>query len=127
MGAVFIPVILIVIVLVLAWLAVRRFSQREVARSDRLQNADRPTLRYEVPAGQDPTVVLLGLHEAGYEASPDSEPGPSSPVVIIGAPDGEAPDREQLRVVLSRITGTNVVPGESGTVDRTRVHFLDEV
>jgi hypothetical protein len=126
MGAVLVPMLLILVAAALGWLAVRRFTQREVSRSERLQDADRPTLRYEVPAGQDPAAVLIGLREAGYEASPDSEPGPSSPLVIIGTPTGEAPDREQLRVVLARITGTNVVPSESETVQRHRVVFADE-
>ena len=72
MGAALVPVVLILVALVLVWLVVRRFTQQEIARSDRLQNADRPTLRYEVPAGQDPTVVVIALREAGYDASPDA-------------------------------------------------------
>jgi hypothetical protein len=45
--------------------------------------------------------------------------------VIIGATGG-APDREAVRRALADIDGTNVVPEESGTVDRTRVRFEDE-
>ncbi len=125
MGAVFVPVILLVIVIVAAAIAIKRFGRREVQHSDRLQNADRPTLRYEVPPGQDPAVVLAGLRNAGYDASADSEPGPSSPIVIIGATGGE-PDREAVRRTLADLDGTNVVPEESAQVDRARVRFLDE-
>lgn len=125
MGAVFVPVILGLIVLVLAVIALKRFGRREVQRSDRLQNADRPTLRYEVPPGQDPAVVVAGLRQAGYDASPDSEPGPSSPIVIIGATGGD-PDREAVRRTLADLDGTNVVPEESGRVQRSRVRFVDE-
>lgn len=125
MGAVLVPVILLIVVLVAAWFAVKRFGRREVERSDRLQNADRPTLRYEVPAGQDPAAVLAGLRQAGYDASADSEPGPSSPIVIIGDRGGE-PDREEVRRALCELDGTNVVPEESGQVRRTQVRFVDE-
>src|SRR5689334_3864818 len=112
MGAVLVPVILLVVLLVLAVLAVKRFSAREVQHSDRLQRDDRTTLRYEVPAGQDPAVVLAGLRQAGYDASADSEPGPSSPIVIIGARGGGDPDREAVRRTLADLDGSNVVPYE---------------
>lgn len=125
MGAVLVPVILLVVVLVLAAIAVKRFSRQERQHSDRLQADDRPTLRYEVPPGQDPAVVLAGLRQAGYDASADSEPGPSSPIVIIGAQGGE-PDREAVRRTLADLDGTNVVPSESAPVERSRVRFLDE-
>ena len=125
MGAVLIPVVIFVILVVLAAIALKRFSRAEVQHSDRLQNADRPTLRYQVPPGQDPAAVVAGLRQAGYDASPDSEPGPSSPVVIIGD-TGAAPDREAVRRTLSELDGTNIVPSESGRAHRSRVKFVDE-
>jgi len=125
MGAVLVPVILVLIVVVLGVIAMKRFTRAEVDRSDRLQHADRPTLRYQVPPGQDPALVLSGLRQAGYAASADSEPGPSSPVVIIGGAEGE-PDREAVRRTLAELDGTNIVPDESASVQRTRVRFLDE-
>jgi hypothetical protein len=125
MGAVLVPVILLIIVIIAMAMAIKRFGRREVEHSDRLQRDDRPTLRYQVPAGQDPAAVLIGLRRAGYDASADSEPGPSSPVVIIGATRGE-PDREEVRRTLADLDGTNVVPEESGRVQQSRVTFLDE-
>lgn len=126
MGAVLVPVLLLILALVLGVLAVKRFSRAEVERSNLLQNADTPTLRYQVPPGQDPAVVINTLRRAGYNASPDSEPGPSSPIVIVGSPDGGAPDREAVRATLVLASGTNVVPDESGEVERGRVLFEDE-
>jgi hypothetical protein len=126
MGAVFVPIILIVIVLVLGAIAVKRFTRAEVEHSDRLQNADRPTLRYEVPPGQDPAVVLSELRNAGYDASADSEPGPSTPIVIIGADGGDPPDRERLRAVLERMDRVNVDPEADVALDRPPVRFMDE-
>jgi len=125
MGAVLVPVLLVLIVMVVGAIAVKRFTRAEIDHSDRLQADERPTLRYRISAGQDPALVLAGLRRAGYDASADSEPGPSSPIVIIGATGG-APDREAVRRALADIDGTNVVPEESGTVDRTRVRFEDE-
>jgi hypothetical protein len=125
MGAVLVPVLLVLIVMVVGAIPVKRFTRAEIDHSDRLQADERPTLRYRIPAGQDPALVLAGLRRAGYDASADSEPGPSSPIVIIGATGG-APDREAVRRALADIDGTNVVPEESGTVDRTRVRFEDE-
>jgi hypothetical protein len=125
MGAVLVPVILLIVVIVAAALAMKRFGAREVQHSDRLQRDERATLRYEVPAGQDPAAVLAGLRQAGYDASADSEPGPSSPIVIIGGHGGD-PDREAVRRTLTELDGTNVVPDESARVQRSRVRFVDE-
>jgi hypothetical protein len=126
MGAVLVPVLLLLVVLALAAYALKRFGRREIQHSDRLQNADRPTLRYEVPAGQDPAAVLTELRRAGYDASADSEPGPSSPVVIIGTTTGDVPDREQLRATLDRIDVVNVDPEVDVPMDRPPVRFMDE-
>jgi hypothetical protein len=126
MGAVLIPVILVLVVLVLGVLAVRRFSRAEVQRSDHLQNADRPTVRYQVPPGQDPAAVVAALRAAGYDASPDSEPGPSSPIVIVGTHGGGPLDREAVRATLVGTSGTNINADESAQVERGRVLFEDE-
>jgi hypothetical protein len=125
MGAFLVPVIALVIVLVIVMVAVKRFSRHEIEHSDRLQADERPTLRYEVPPGQDPALVLAGLREAGYDVSADSEPGPSSPILIIGATGG-APDREAVRRTLREIDGTTINPEESGSVTDSRVRFVDE-
>jgi hypothetical protein len=125
MGAVLVPVILLIVVVIAVAIAIKQFRRRETQHGDRLQSADRTTLRYEVPVGQDPAVVLAGLRRAGYDASADSEPGPSSPIVIIGARGGD-PDREAVRDTLTDLDGTNVVPEESERVNRSRVRFVDE-
>jgi hypothetical protein len=126
MGAVFIPAVLVLLVLVGVAMVAKRFARTEIERSDQLQRVDRPTLRYQVPPGQDPAVVMHALRRAGYEASPDSEPGPSSPVVIVGARNGGPVDREAVRATLMSASGTNIVPEESEQVDRRRVLFEDE-
>jgi hypothetical protein len=126
MGAFLVPVILLVIVVALGVVAVKRFSRAEVARSDRLQSPERPTLRYQVPSGQDPAAVVAALRAAGYDASPDSEPGPSSPIVIVGGKQGATPDREAVRATLVEASGTHMNPEESAEVERGPVLFEDE-
>ncbi len=126
MGAVLVPVILVLIVLALVVVAVRAFSQREVDHSDELQADHRYSVRYQVPPGQDPALVLHHLESEGYDVSPDSEPGPSSPIIIIASQDATAVDRESLRGTLSDLDGTTVNPEESGHLDRPPVRFLDE-
>jgi hypothetical protein len=127
MGAVLVPVILILIVAVLVWLAVRAFSRREVDHSDELQQ--RPSghsVRYQVPPGQDPAAVLHHLESEGYDVSPDSERGPSSPILVIGTQEAGMVDREYLRRTIASFDETNVNPEESGHLDRPPVRFLDE-
>lgn len=126
MGAVLVPVILIAIVLVLGVLALRRFTRHEVDHGDELQRAHRHSVRYQVPPGQDPAAVLHHLRSEGYDVSPDSEPGPSSPILIIGTQDATVVDREYLRRTIAYFDETNINPEESGPVDRPPVRFLDE-
>jgi hypothetical protein len=126
MGALFVPILFLLVVAVAGVLAVKRFTRAERHHSDRLQTAERPTLSYEVPPGQDPAVVLGGLRDAGYDASADSEPGPSSPILIIGTHTGGLPDREDVRSLLGRIEGSNVNPDESLALSRPPVRFTDE-
>jgi hypothetical protein len=129
------PVLVVVMVVVVVLLALAlAFGARAFSRSirptaehsDRLQNADRPTLRYEVPNGQDPAVAVAELQAAGYDVSADSEPGPGAAILIIGMPSGAAPDRERLRTQLARIDRVNIDPGAEPATALPAVRFLDE-
>jgi hypothetical protein len=126
MTVVLVPIMLVLVVVAVGLVLVKRFGSNAVEQSDRLQDPDRPTLRYLVPAGQDPAVVLGALRNAGYDASPDSEPGPSSPIVIVGSPAGEPIDRERVRATLGELDQVNVNPEESAPLDLPPVRFVDE-
>ena len=126
MGAVFVPVILVLIVVALVVVAIRAFSRREVEHSDQLQADHRYSVRYQVPPGQDPAVLLHHLESEGFDVSPDSGPGPSSPIIIIGSRDATAVDREAVRATIGELDETNINPAESASVDRGPVRFLDE-
>lgn len=70
--------------------------------------------------------MLTELRAAGYDASADSEPGPSSPIVIVGMRSGGAPDREELRAFLSRIRRVNVDASSDPGDEVPRGRFADE-
>ena len=127
MGALLVPLLALLVVLVVAAVAVKRFGRRSVQHGERLQSDPRPTVRYEVPNGQDPAAVLNELRAAGYDASPESEPGTSSSTLIIGTPTGGAPDREELRRLLANASvhmDPSLDPGNRQTPSTVR--FLDE-
>jgi hypothetical protein len=126
MGAVVVPILLALVVVAVALVLVKRFGRATVEQSDRLRDPDRPTLRYLVPAGQDPAVVLGALRGAGYDASPDSEPGPSSPIVIVGSGSGDPVDREGVRATLTELRQVNVNPDDSAPLASAPVRFVDE-
>jgi hypothetical protein len=71
--------------------------------------------------------VVTELQSAGFDASPDSEPGPSSPIIIIGTTDGSQPDRDQLRELLAHAP-VNIDPAVDSETDlaASGVRFLDE-
>lgn len=127
MGALLVPVVAVFVVVVVLVVAMRQFARRSMEEGDRLQAESKPTVRYEVPNGQDPAAVIAELRAAGYDASPESEPGPSSPIVIIGAANGGEPDRERLRTLLARAS-VNIDPSVDSPTEETAstVRFLDE-
>ncbi|WP_435742250.1 hypothetical protein [Nocardioides sp. SYSU DS0663] len=59
------------------------------------------TLRYAVPAGQDPATVLAALNKHGYDAAldPDGAVG-GSQVVLVSRADGGRPDQDEVRRVV---------------------------
>ena len=126
MGAVLVPVVFVLVVVVVGVLAMRRFRRESVEQSDRLQDSARPTVSYVVPPGQDPALLVATLVGEGYDASPDSEPGASSPIIIIGSRRGGVLDREQVRQALVRLDHSNINPDESGRLERPPVRFTDE-
>lgn len=127
MGAVLLPVLLILVVVALLVLVVRAFSRRQVEDGDQLLADHRHSVRYQVPPGQDPAVVLHHLESEGYDVYPDSGPGPSSPIIVIGSQDASVVDRESLRETLTELDETTTDPEESRpSVDRAPVRFLDE-
>jgi hypothetical protein len=106
MGAGYVLVILVVVVLVGGGLALRQLGDRRRKDHERIVEAEH-TLRYVVPEGQDPAAVLVALSRNGFEASAD--PG-NVHLVTIRCPIGPE-QREEVRVVLERETA-NTLEGQ---------------
>ena len=88
MGAIVVPLLLVLVVLVLVAVGLRwagRRQDREVAEA-----TSHPNLRYPVPAGRDPTPVITALQDEGYGAALHGRD-----VVVEVAED---PDRDRARV-----------------------------
>ncbi|MCW2786945.1 MAG: hypothetical protein JWP74_3462 [Marmoricola sp.] len=106
MAAVLIPVALVLIAVVAVALALVRFSQSRGAQQEALE-ADPRVLRYVVPEGQDPAVVLAEFQGLPLEVAP--APGEAVHEILISSPAGRpAVDREQVRTLLAGVQRTSL-------------------
>lgn len=117
MGALVIPVVLVIAALVAGALALSRFARRRRVRADALRRSDQ-TLHYSVPNGMDPAHVVLRLSRAGYEAVPDTTVGGPAALLIGGRGDRRI-DREEVRRILTDFTDLVAAPVSA-------VRFTDE-
>ena len=122
MAAILVPVIIIVIALVAGAITASRFVRRERVHANALRRGREDTLRYQVPHGQDPAAVVLGLTRAGYDAVPDPTVGQTNELLIAG--QTEPTDRESVRRALAGITQLNLEGDELASVPPVR--FMDE-
>lgn len=123
MAAVLIPVVIVVVALILGMMAAKRFVSRQQARADRLVHSHDDTVRYQVPHGQDPAAVLLGLNRAGYEAVGDPAVTGTNEL-LIGGRAGRELDREELRAVLAHVAQLNMEGDQAPALPPIR--FADE-
>jgi hypothetical protein len=127
MGAIYIVVLAVVVLLVAGVVALRRLGDHQQAEHERVAGAEH-TLRYDVPEGQDPAAVLVSLSRAGFEATPD--PG-NVHALTVRCPLGPA-QREEVRLVLERETANTLQGQEQGShgdpppPESARVRFADE-
>jgi hypothetical protein len=81
-----------------------------------------PHVRYRVPTGQDPVVVLARVREAGYTAVPGPEDRGGEVVVALAEDVPQA--RDALRRVIAGARATNVEGPPA--LDPAPVHFEGE-
>lgn len=122
MGAILIPILIVVIVVVALGMAAKGFVRTERERTDHVR-AEGSTLRYEVPAGQDPAEVIVQLVRAGYEVVPDATVGQSSEI-LIGGRGRKRAKREEVRLLLEQMSRVGAEGGATGAPPRVR--FMDE-
>jgi len=120
MGAVLVPVILVLVLLALGLVIFKRLGRDGDRRREEVMSASY-TLRYDVPAGQDAAAVLVALSRHGFEAVAD--PGDPHALVIM-CPLG-IDQREEVRVVLEN-EAMQTLDGRDGQLDAGPVRFLDE-
>jgi hypothetical protein len=121
MGAVLVPLVFGVVILVVAWVALRQITRRQQQQHAELTH-DEATLLYQLPQHQDPAVVVAALGKEGYAATiEESQGGPVH--VLIGTNDDASPDRERVRQVLA---GTDQLNFEGDTARLPAPRFVDE-
>lgn len=111
-----IPIIIILVVVVIGVAGAVYLSRRQTRRVDHATSHGTDTLRYQVPAGQDPLAVITALQRAGHQAVAEDED------VVVECRTGDEREREQVRSVIEGAT----VDLDSDVVPSNRVRFADE-
>ena len=120
MGAGYVLLIVVVVALVVAGVLLSRLGKDRAARHEEVSSA-RHTLRYHVPAGQDPAAVLVTLSRGGFEAVPHPV---DQHALTIMLPLG-AEQREEVRVLLENEAGQTLDPQDQH-IPGGPVRFADE-
>jgi hypothetical protein len=122
MGLIIAIVIILIVLGVVVYMLSGAAAFKTMKAADNDEAAGVDTLRYHVPTGQDPTVLLAALQEAGYVVSPDLDNGEH--VVTIACPQGREQERPKVRAVIGRANSTTL---EGPEFDLDTVTFDDEV
>jgi hypothetical protein len=113
------------VLLVIAWLVFSSVSARRVKTAPERPSPAEPgieTLRYRVPQGQDPAVIMSKLDRGGYTATLDETGGDK--YLAIACPDGQANDRPAIRSIIDSAHTTAIDSGAD--FDPGRASFEDE-
>ena len=102
------------------WLSARSAKHAASTGTQILDPEEGGQLRYRVPTGQDPTVVIATLGREGYDAVPLFEGGHN--YIAIGSTDPEV-DRPRVRKIIQDASATSP---EGNAFDPHGVVFEDE-
>ena len=117
---VFIAIAIVVAIIVVA---VVRFLHRQAGHQDEVKSAPVDMLRYRVPEGQDPAIVVAALQKEGFQAIPDVQGAGASHDVLIPCHDGIERHRSAVRSI---IQGTEQINFEGDQRQIPQVKFADE-
>lgn len=120
MGSAYALIAVAVVLLIVGAVMLSRLGRNRAERHEEVTSA-RHTLRYDVPAGQDPAAVLVALSRGGFEAVAD--PVDQHRLTIM-CPLGPQ-QREEVRVVLENEAGQTLDPQDEH-VPGGPVRFADE-
>lgn len=121
MGALLVPLLILVVVLVVVGVGVRSWAARRDAAAEELARPATSTLDYLVPPGQDPVVLLTALTTEGFAATADPH---RADLVHISCPAGPDRDRARARATIASVHRTGIDSG--APMDPGTVRFLDE-
>ena len=116
-------VVVIIIVLAIIVMAAVRFVHRQAAHQDEVKSAPVDMLRYRVPEGQDPAIVVAALQKEGFQAIPDVQGAGASHDVLIPCSEGVERHRAHVRSI---IQGTEQINFEGDQRQIPQVKFADE-
>jgi hypothetical protein len=97
------------------------FLHRHAEVDRELHDPRTPTLEYDIPTGQDPTVIRAALEREGYITTVDTEHAHQR--VLIACPSGVDRERGHVRAV---IQSASVSTQDDGVPLQLDVRFRDE-
>jgi hypothetical protein len=119
-----IGILLLIIIAVIAWpFLTGRAGQKAGKAAEQLEPGSTmaETLRYRVPDGQDPVVLMSALEQAGFRTAMDE--AVAEKYLEITCPHGRRQDRDRVRSVLEDADRSSL---EGPQVRTGRVTFEDE-
>jgi hypothetical protein len=121
MGIVVASVVALLVIAAVAYIAFVVLGARASAAADEGQTPPVEALRYDVPDGQDPVVVLSALRKAGYD--PDTDLVEGRAVVVVPCPSGSEQERAKVRNVIADASETTL---DGPEFEPGQVTFQDE-
>lgn len=121
LGGIVFVLIPLVIIVGIAYVAVRWFRQDEARKHHEAVDHVVDSLRYHVPRGQDPAAVLAALRLEGYEATYDDEA--AVPDILVLTPSGADRERARIRAVIAHDAPIDL---EGHHMPEHDVRFADE-
>jgi len=108
----------VLVVLVGAAFALRRYTLDEAQAEERMEHPGADVLTYAVPAGQDPAVLNVALTRAGFESTARLDHGTERLYVVC-----PPPQRGEVRRIIHDVHRTGI---EGSEMVIGRVRFDDE-
>lgn len=117
-GAILVGIIILAIV---GFIVVTRATVKVSKTADSADDPKVESLYYVVPTGQDPTVLVNAMRQAGYESSADTKEGAIH--LVVNTPSGRDRERPKVRQLIASASQTSL---EGPSFDPGRIVFTDE-
>lgn len=111
----------IIILAVVGFVVVTRATVKVSKSADTADDPRVDSLYYVVPTGQDPTVLVAAMKEAGYESSADTKDGAIH--LVVNTPAGRDRERPKVRQAIASASKTSL---DGPSFDPGRIVFTDE-